>query len=152
INEDIHYLGWGVNANQAQFERFIGQNNTQGIFVNRDTSSYASSVDQIAQYIFEQYQVGTISEGNYFIAGTSVEIDVNPTQLKSNTANANYPAGRWKITHDETHFQNNTGKVSWDGLYLEDVPELYNKTGKYSFTFEDLPTSPTTLYFHRKPV
>tara|TARA_R110002153_G_scaffold49477_1_gene139491 strand:+ start:2236 stop:7272 length:5037 start_codon:yes stop_codon:yes gene_type:complete len=152
INEDIHYLGWGVNANQAQFERFISQNNTQGIFVNRDTSSYASSVDQIAQYIFEQYQVGTISEGNYFIAGTSVEIDVNPTQLKTNTANASYPAGRWKISHDETHFPNNTGKVSWDGLYLEDVPELYNKTGKYTFTFEDLPTAPTTLYFHRKPV
>ncbi|MEH6679089.1 MAG: gliding motility-associated C-terminal domain-containing protein [Sediminicola sp.] len=152
INEDIHYLGWGVNANQAQFERFVAQNNTQGTFVNRDVSSYASSVDQIAQYIFEQYQIGTISEGNYFIAGISVEIDVNPAQLKSNTANASYPAGRWKIAHDETYFPNDNGKVSWDGLYLEDVPELYNKTGKYSFTFEDLPTAPTTLYFHRKPV
>src|SRR5690606_19659617 len=152
INEDIHYIGWGVNANKDQFERFVSQNNTQGTFVNRSNGSYSSWIDQIAQYIYEQYQFGTIKEGNYFIAGTSVEIDVTPTQLKTNTANASYPSGRWKIIHDETFFSNNSGKVSWNGLYLEDVPEFYEKTGRYNFTFEDLPTAPTTLYFHRKPV
>jgi gliding motility-associated-like protein len=152
INEDIHYIGWGTNANQSQFERFIQQNNDQGIFVNRDMGSWSTWMDDMAQYIYEQYQFGTVTAGEYFIAGTSVEIDVDPAQLKSNTANASYPSGRWKITHDETYFDNNTGKVSWDGLYLEDVPEYYEKTGQYTFTFEDMPTAPTTLYFHRKPV
>ncbi|MBR9854494.1 MAG: hypothetical protein GYB37_07945, partial [Algicola sp.] len=152
INEDIHYLGWGTNTNQAQFERFIVQNNNQGTFINRDNGSWATWIDDMAQYIYEQYQFGTVTAGEYFIAGTSVEIDVDPAQLKNNTANASYPSGRWNITHDETYFDNNTGKVSWNGLYLEDVPEYYEKPGKYSFTFEDLPTAPTTLYFHRKPV
>jgi gliding motility-associated-like protein len=152
INEDIHYIGWGTNTNQAQFERFIVQNNDQGTFINRDTGSWASWIDDMAQYIYEQYQFGTVSAGEFFIAGTSVEIDVDPAQLKTNTANASYPSGRWNITHDETYFDNNTGKVSWNGLYLEDVPEYYEKPGKYTFTFEDLPTAPTTLYFHRKPV
>ena len=152
INEDIHYIGWGTNANEAQFERFIAQNNNQGTFINRDSGSWSSWIDDMAQYIYEQYQFGTVTAGEFFIAGTSVEIDVDPAQLKNNTANASYPSGRWNITHDETYFDNNTGKVSWDGLYLEDVPEFYEKTGKYSFTFEDLPTAPTTLYFHRKPV
>ena len=152
INEDIHYIGWGTNANQAQFERFIQQNNTQGTFINRDAGSWSTWMDDMSQYIYDQYQFGTVTAGEFFIAGTSVEIDVDPAQLKSNTANASYPSGRWKITHDETHFANNTGKVSWDGLYLEDVPEFYEKPGKYSFTFEDLPTAPTTLFFHRKPV
>ncbi|WP_335964878.1 thrombospondin type 3 repeat-containing protein, partial [Galbibacter sp. PAP.153] len=152
INEDIHYIGWGVDGNKEQFERFIAQNNTNGTFVNRSSSSYASSVDQIAQYIYDHYLKNTISEGNYFIAGTSVEIDVTPSQLKSNTANASYPNGRWNISHDETVFENNSGKASWNELYLEDVPELYNKTGKYSFTFEEMPTAPTTLFFHRKPI
>ena len=152
INEDIHYLGWGTNANQAQFERFIAQNNTQGTFVNRDSGSYATWIDDIAQYIYEQYQFGTVTAGDYFIAGTSVEIAVDPAELKSNTANASYPNGRWKIEHDETYYSNNTGKVSWNNLYLEDVPEFYEKTGKYTFSFEDLPTAPSTLYFHRKPI
>ncbi|MBC7000815.1 gliding motility-associated C-terminal domain-containing protein [Cytophaga sp. FL35] len=152
INEDIHYIGWGTNANQAQFDRFIQQNNDQGIFVNRDAGSWSTWIDDMSHYIYGQYQFGKVTAGEYFIAGTSVEIDVDPSQLKSNTANASYPSGRWKITHDETHFDNNTGKVSWDGLYLEDVPEYYEKTGRYTFTFEDMPTAPTTLYFHRKPV
>ncbi|WP_421809205.1 gliding motility-associated C-terminal domain-containing protein [Flagellimonas sp.] len=152
INEDIHYIGWGTNTNEAQFERFITQNNDQGTFINRDAGSWNSWIDDMAQYIYEQYQFGTVSAGEFFIAGTSVEIDVDPAQLKTNTANASYPSGRWNITHDETYFDNNTGKVSWNGLYLEDVPEYYEKPGKYTFTFEDLPTAPTTLFFHRKPV
>lgn len=152
INEDIHYIGWGVNANKNQFERFVSQNNTKGIFVNRDENAYSTWIDQIAQYIYDQYQFGTVNVGGYFIAGTSVEIDVTPTELKKNTANASYPNGRWKIIHDETFFPNNSGKVSWNNLYLEDVPEFYEKTGKYTFSFEDLPTAPTTLFFHRKPV
>ncbi|MDO6519328.1 Ig-like domain-containing protein, partial [Zobellia uliginosa] len=152
INEDIHYIGWGTNANEDQFDRFVAQNNNQGTFINRDSGSWSTWIDNMAQYIYEQYQYGTVSAGDYFIAGTSVEIDVDPAQLKRNTANASYPSGRWKITHDETYFENNTGRVSWDGLYLEDVPEFYEKPGKYSFTFEEMPTAPTTLYFHRKPI
>mgnify|MGYP003700229143 CR=1 FL=1 len=152
INEDIHYIGWGTNTNEAQFERFITQNNNQGTFINRDAGSWSAWIDDMAQYIYEQYQFGTVSAGEFFIAGTSVEIDVDPAQLKNNTANASYPSGRWKIAHDETYFENNTGRVSWSGLFLEDVPEYYEKPGKYTFTFEEMPTAPTTLYFHRRPV
>ena len=57
-----------------------------------------------------------------------------------------------KITHDETFFPNDKGKVSWNDLYLEDVPLFYEKPGKYSFSFENFPTAPTTLFFHREPV
>ncbi|WP_420600892.1 gliding motility-associated C-terminal domain-containing protein [Flagellimonas sp.] len=152
INEDIHYIGWGTNANQTQFERFITQNNSKGTFINRDSGSWSTWIDAMAQYIYDQYQFGTVTAGEYFIAGTSVEIDVDPSQLKTNTANASYPSGRWKITHDHTHFENNTGQVSWNNLFLEDVPEYYEKPGEYTFTFEELPTAPTTLYFHRRPV
>ncbi|WP_181899559.1 gliding motility-associated C-terminal domain-containing protein [Flagellimonas nanhaiensis] len=152
INEDIHYIGWGTNANQAQFERFIIQNNTQGTFINRDAGSWATWIDDMAQYIYNQYLFGTVTAGDYFIAGTSVEIDVDPAEMKTNTANASYPSGRWKITHDETYFDNNEGKVSWNGLYLEDVPEFFEKPGQYTFTFEDMPTAPSILFFHRKPI
>lgn len=152
INEDIHYLGWGLDGNKAQFERFVQQNNNKGTFINRDQGSWSAWMDIMAQYIYDQYVFETVSTGDYFIAGTSVEIAVDPTEMKTNTANASFPSGRWKITHDETFFPNNEGKASWSGLYLEDVPEFYEKPGKYDFTFEDLPTSPTTLFFHRRPV
>ncbi|UII79952.1 gliding motility-associated C-terminal domain-containing protein [Flagellimonas sp. CMM7] len=152
INEDIHYIGWGLDDNRTQFERFVQQNNDQGTFINRDLGSWSTWMDDMAQYIYDQYVFETVSNGDYFIAGTSVEIAVDPTEMKTNTANASFPSGRWKITHDETFFPNNEGRVSWNDLYLEDVPEYYEKPGRYSFTFEDLPTSPTTLFFHRKPV
>ncbi|MDC6364897.1 MULTISPECIES: gliding motility-associated C-terminal domain-containing protein [Flavobacteriaceae] len=152
INENIHYIGWGTDTNKAQFERFVVQNNNQGTFINRNSGSWSSWIDDMAQYIYEQYLFGTVTAGDYFIAGTSVEIDVDPAEMKTNTANASYPSGRWKITHDETFFENDEGKVSWNGLYLEDVPEFYEKPGEYTFTFEDLPTAPSILYFHRKPI
>ncbi|WP_198440178.1 Ig-like domain-containing protein, partial [Pareuzebyella sediminis] len=152
INEDIHYIGWGKNTNEAQFERFIAQNNNQGTFVNRDSGSWSTWIDDMAQYIYEQYQFGTITDGEIFFTDRSVEIEVTPTELKTNTANASYPNGRWKITHDETYFDNSEGRVSWSGIYLDDLPETYDKVGKYTFTFEDLPTAPTILYFHRRPI
>ena len=45
----------------------------------------------MAQYIYEQYLIETITTGEYFIAGTSVEIAVNPAEMKTNTANASFP-------------------------------------------------------------
>ena len=152
INEDIHYIGWGTNTNEAQFERFITQNNNQGTFINRDSGSWSTWIDEMAQYIYEKYQFGTITDGEVFFTDRSVEIDVTPTELKTNTANASYPNGRWRITHDETYFDNSEGRVSWSGIYLDDLPETYDKVGQYTFTFEDFPTAPTILYFHRRPV
>ena len=32
INEDIHYIGWGLDDNKTQFERFVQQNNNKGTF------------------------------------------------------------------------------------------------------------------------
>ncbi|MEM8929096.1 MAG: Ig-like domain-containing protein, partial [Bacteroidota bacterium] len=152
INEDVHYIGWGNNANQAQFERFVVQNNNKGTFINRDLATYNSWIDDMAQYIYDQYNFGTISQGEVFFTDRTVEIAVTPEQLKTNTANASYPNGRWRITHDETYFENNQGRASWSDLYLEDIPEVYDKVGKYTFTFEDLPTAPNVLFFHRRPV
>ncbi len=152
INEDVHYIGWGNNINQAQFERFVTQNNNKGTFINRDMGTYSSWIDDMAQYIYDQYNLGTITQGEIFFTDRSVEIAVTPEQLKTNTANSSYPNGRWRITHDETYFDNNQGRASWSGLYLEDIPEVYDKVGRYTFTFEDLPTAPTVLFFHRRPV
>ncbi|MFB6317400.1 Ig-like domain-containing protein [Saccharicrinis sp. FJH54] len=151
INEDIHFLGWGVDANKAQYERFVVQNNDKGTFINRSSGTWTTWIESIAQYIYDLYVQETV-EGDYFIAGISVEINVDPAEMKTATANADYPGGRWNITHDNTYFANNNGTASWNGLYLEDVPEFYDKVGKYSFTFEDLQTDPSVLYFHRKPV
>ncbi|PCE66117.1 T9SS type B sorting domain-containing protein [Sediminicola luteus] len=152
INEDIHYIGWGTNTNQAQFERFVSQNNNKGTFVNRSQDNYSSWINALAQYIASQYQTGTVTAGDYFIAGTSVEINVTPPEMKTNTANASYPNGRWKIDHNESFFPNDAGKVSWHDQYLEDVPTLYEKPGEYTFSFQDQPTTPTKLFFHRRPM
>ncbi|MFB6317402.1 T9SS type A sorting domain-containing protein [Saccharicrinis sp. FJH54] len=150
INEDIHYLGWGVDANKDQFEWFVQQNNNKGTFVNRSSGYWALWIDEIAQYIYDQYVFETV-EGMYFIVGTSVDIAVDPSEMKTGTANEAYPCGRWKITHDNTVFDNSNGLASWHDLYLEDVPEYYDKVGKYTYYFEDVPLG-NDIYFHRMPV
>ena len=97
--------------------------------------------------------IGTVTAGDYFIAGTSVEIDVDsyPDENQygqrklSQVVDGKSPMMKHILTTMK-------GKFLGVDLYLEDVPEFYEKPGKYTFTFEDMPTAPSILFFHRKPV
>ncbi len=148
-SEGIHYIGWGTNNNKSEAEDLITKNNGNGIFV--DNSQYTTSIDSIAQYIYEQL-TQTSSGETKVIIGQPMDIDVTPANLKENTANDEYPLGGWKLDHDDTYYENSMGKATFDGQYMDSLNMIFDKPGKYGITFRDNVVSPNTVYAHRLPV
>ncbi|BES66402.1 hypothetical protein SANA_28410 [Gottschalkiaceae bacterium SANA] len=160
LNEDIHYIGWGNNENQSQANAFIADNNSMGTFVNRDQTSYTDAIDHIATYIAGKVEAKTKTSGPFdpnnpqavgnFIAGQPVSIEVDPSDLKSNTVTTEYPNGRWRVNQNPSFYANPMGTMWWDNSDQDDLPEAYTKPGAYDFYFED--TLVSMMNFHRQPV
>ncbi|MHA7965443.1 immunoglobulin-like domain-containing protein [Paenibacillus sp. CAU 1782] len=155
-NDQIHYIGWGEDTDgagtadltQNQAESFIKKNNDKGTFVNRTGSTYQQQVDAMAEYIANQSR----SEANneYLELGQNYDLIVSPASELTNTKDENWPQGKWKIQHDPSIYENNTGVVPYSGQYLDDFLPTFNKVGQYDIYYCDVLVK--TLYVHRKPV
>ena len=69
-----------------------------------------------------------------------------------NTANSQYPYGKWKVVHDCEYYENNMGQYAKSGQYISDMITSFDKTGKYEIYYEDQSTQPSVIYVHRRPV
>ena len=69
----------------------------------------------------------------------------------NNTADSNYPYGKWKITHDYQYYENHIGQFSESGKYIDDFINIFDKTGRYEISYEDNPVNPENIYVHRRP-
>ena len=160
LNEDIHYIGWGNNGNETQANTFVADNNEMGTFVNRDTSAYSDSIDQIATYIAGKVNQKTIISGTFdptnpeligtFIVGQPISILVDPSDLKTNTVTTDYLNGRWRVDQDPNYYATPGDTIWWDNTYQDDLPGEYTQPGEYDFYFEN--TLVSKMNFHRRPV
>lgn len=83
--------------------------------------------------------------------GENTQICVQPEEIKTNTQDAVYPQGRWKINHDYKYFENNNGQYENSGKYISDLPDSLEKVGKYEILYEDVNIDPQYIYVHRRP-
>ncbi|ADL50054.1 hypothetical protein [Clostridium cellulovorans] len=151
INENIHFLELGTDANKVQSENFIQRNNGNGAFYYNN--NYDVAVTNVADYIVNRIQnTDQPQDSPYVLAGTPLNINVSPEQFKTNTANADYPQGRWKLDQDFNYFDNNLGQETWSNQWRNDLPTEIDKPGKYELWFGDTHPSPQYIYVHRKPV
>lgn len=150
INEDIHYIGWGSTANQTQANTFITKNNGKGTFV-LSSQAYATSINQIGQYIYNNLNLATGTGDQYVVVGTPMQINVNPASLATNTQTTEYPNGRWRILHDYTYFENNQGQASWANQWQKNLMMVFDKPGRYEIFFGDKNPTPRYVYAHRLP-
>lgn len=155
MNENISYIALGTNTNKAQAENLIARNNGNGLFV--DNSNYANAVEQIAEYIAgivqSRQHVNPQGDSAYVIVGEPLNISVNPPHLAKNTANEQYPQGRWRIDHDYNYYDNSLGQASWANQWQNDLLMVFDKPGKYEIWFEnDKHPIPRYIYAHRKPI
>lgn len=146
MNNDIHYIGWGTEDTKEEMENTISTNDDKGIFV--DNSNYSAAVEATAQYIKEV--ISKIQPSNYVISNQPVAIKTNPSSSATNTADANYPNGKWKVEHDYSYFENDEGQYANSGIYTEDVINTFPKSGSYKVYYED--ELVTEMYAHRRPV
>ena len=155
-NDQIHYIGWGEDTDYAgtndltqnQAESFIRKNNGLGTFVNRTGSSYQEQINQTAEYIAGQSRNEANNE--YLELDQNYDLIVTPSSELSNTKDENWPNGKWRIEHDPSIYDNNTGVVPYSGQYLDDFLPSFNKVGQYDIYYADVLVK--TLYVHRKPV
>lgn len=148
-SEGLHYIGWGTDANKAEAEDLVSKNNGNGIFVNN--SDYATSIDSISKYIYNQLKQSSAGETTV-ITGQPMDIDVTPSNLKENTANDEYPLGGWKLNHDDNYYEKSMGKATFDGQYMDSLNMVFDKPGKYDVTFRDNVVSPKNVFAHRLPI
>jgi len=156
-NDDIHYIGWGNDdPNKAddetseQASSFISKNNGRGTFVNRLNSTTEQDINAIAQYIANEYQKSQKSNVEYIPDGTNYQLNVTPPEKAINTADGDWPNGKWRVEHDPLAFVNNEGEVSYNHQYLNNMDVHFNKPGKYEIYYQDVLVK--TIYVHRKPI
>lgn len=145
--DNIHFIQWGTDSNKPITENFIKQNDNKGLFTYN--SDYENALIQTAKYIKQILLTQTNSE--YMILGEDTTLRVTPEELLINTADENYPKGKWKINHDYEYYENNIGKLENAGEYINDLTTDLNKVGRYEITYEDQNILPQYLYVHRRP-
>ena len=150
-NENIHYLGWGKN--DVDGNAFIAKNSGNGLFVDKDaaaTDTYAEQVQALATYIYAKYIDGVENDTEKLIYGKPSSLSITPASEQTNTIDADWPQGKWRIDHDPTYFENSTGTVPYDNLYLNNLDISFTESGKYEIYYQDILVK--TVYVHRKPV
>lgn len=150
-NENIHYLGWG--RDQLDGEAFIAKNNGNGLFVDKDvtaTDTYAKQIQALAQYIYEKYVDGIKNDTETLIYGKPSAMSITPETEKTNTVDENWPNGKWFINHDPLFYDNPTGVVPYDELYLNNLDISFPETGKYDIYYQGVLVK--TVFVHRQPV
>lgn len=108
INDNIYFVGWGTAANSTQFNNFIAANDEKGLFV--DNTDYNTSIDSTAAYI--KSLIPTQETSEYLILDELLSVSSTPYGILENTADSNYPYGKWKLIHDPEYFENDIGQFS----------------------------------------
>jgi len=150
-NEGIHYIGWG--RDEADGGAFIAKNDGNGVFVDKDadtTDIYAEQIQAMADYIYSIYIDGIVNDTDHLMYGKPSTLTISPESEKTNTADENWPDGKWRVVHDRNYYENPTGAVPYNGLYLSNLDISFNETGRYDIYYQD--TLIKTVYVHRKPL
>ena len=148
INDEIHFIGWGTDENKTDFENFVVANNNNGMFAYN--TDYQEAVTETAQYI--KSLIDQMQSSQYIILNEPTDIISNPSDIMTDTANEDYPYGKWRIVHDCEYFENNIGQFANTNKYISDMITEFNKTGKYEIYYADNQVIPTEVYVHRKPM
>ncbi len=142
INQDISYIGWGLNntvpgvtpdiTNGAQAAKFIAGNNGKGTFINQSPpgpTTYADGISAIADYIKDQVQTPDSAD---ILLNEPYSFVFDPAAL----------TGTWRIDHDP-YYPKNDGTASWDNQVLTAFPATFDKSGKYQVNYTDGTTEQT---------
>lgn len=148
LNDEINYVAWGNSTNQSQTENFIVSNDNNGIFINN--TSYTNSINQTATYI--KSLIDAKKQSQYVILNEPTKMQANKDGIMTDTADEQYPYGKWKIVHDCEYYENNIGQFSKSNKYINNMITEFDKTGKYNIYYEDQAVLPNEIYVHRRPV
>lgn len=158
IADNVYLQFWGTNTNQNSFTQY-GQsfgkdaNNIDKYnFVNQ-SSGFDACVTSTANYI--KRILSAYNDSQYGIVNEITDISVIPAGAKNNTADSEYPYGKWKIVHDNNlivtdELQNDMGVSNQSNMSMNNLTCSFDKPGNYVISYMNVPIK--TVYIHRRPV
>ncbi|MDR2040868.1 MAG: hypothetical protein LBP98_00935 [Tannerella sp.] len=169
INDNIYYIGWCSAQNVTESQQFANASNPKGTLVNAaafdnytggDPTSVASrkiQMKKIAQAIYDVWYKGNVN--NQVLVTDDVNFTVEPAASGANTAEPDWPDGKWKFVHktadalgweiDQTDPDNTTlHPLSNKRMSNLDIDFTY--PGEYDVYYRDVLIK--TITAHRKPV
>ncbi len=103
-NDDIHYVGWCSDNNEAKSSEFLAKNDLKGDIVNINnaaTDTLDKQIKEIADLIVARYQAESQNNANVITAGNAITLNVTGAET-TNTADSTYPDGKWTIKFYDT--------------------------------------------------
>ena len=82
IKDELHYIGWGQNANRNQMQSIIDNNGKKGQFINN--TNYQNCINQTAAYI--QALIQGMTSTDYVILGENTILANSDETIMKNTA------------------------------------------------------------------
>ena len=146
-NNDIYYISWNGNTNNAQSQTFLSKYENNGSIVNIDTLNHQQQMQAIADAIYAQYWQPNV--GDTVVTTDKVVFEVIGVN-RDNTADAHWPMGKWSVKHRIDGIDNHDGVQPWSGHDMDSLAFPVNKPGYYDIYYKDKLYK--TIISHRAPV
>ena len=153
--DDIYYIGWCTDINAQASEEFLLKHNLKGTVINiqeDETDTYNKQIQAIADEIYKRYWHD--NEAEVVLVTDHVTLDVQPSSIKTDTADPEWPSGKWLVVHHPTD------ELGWDsgteGLHpqsnvrMSDLEFQFNVPGQYDIYYRDALIN--SVKAHRAPV
>lgn len=147
VKQGVHYIAWDSASIRNTDLRLINLNDKKGTAIT--DKDYQTSINETADYLIANFYGEGAGGSDFVVVDKPIEVSVTPESAVRNTNYGEFPNGRWKIVHDSSFFANNSGTYEFSEQYIPDLPQTFNKTGKYDIYYEDKLVR--TVFIHRLP-
>jgi hypothetical protein len=109
INDNIYYIGWCSDENKTESQQFANASNPTGTLLNvADAANYDDNdpispasrtlqMRKIAEAIYDVWYKANVD--NMVLVTDNVNFTVAPAESGANTADPDWPDGKWKFIH-----------------------------------------------------
>jgi hypothetical protein len=166
MSDELYFAELGTNTNRAQVNNFIADNDGKGTFIyntNMDTA-----LQNLAVWILNTVRSQARPTTQYILLNEEVNYE---TYYDDYEEDPQMNFENWRYVHDYDYFQNDLGKVDYDGLWLSNAITSFDKIGRFvteyrtkdnpvgtNDKFDDyrkdsqMKNGPLNIYVHRKPI
>ncbi|WP_326910681.1 family 16 glycoside hydrolase [Sedimentibacter sp. MB31-C6] len=166
LNDELYFAELGTSINRSQILNFIAGNDGKGTFIyntNMDTA-----LQNLAEWILNTVRSQAKSKTQYILLNEEINYKVFYEDYEEDPQ---MNVENWRYEHDYRCFQNDLGKVAYDGLWLSESKNSFDKVGRFVTDYKtkdnpvgsddnfeeyrkdsEMKNGPLNIYVHRKPI
>ncbi|MGD9678890.1 MAG: hypothetical protein AB7V16_11170 [Vulcanibacillus sp.] len=166
LGDGLYFAELGTDTNKTQINNFIADNDGRGTFIyntNMDTA-----LQNLAVWILNTVRSAAKPTTQYILLNEEINYK---TYYEDYEQDIQMDVHNWKYVHDYDYFQNDLGKVAYDGLWLTEAKTSFDKVGRFitEYKTKDNPVGtdnrfdeyrktsnmmngPLEIFVHRRPI